>query len=337
MMDDDLARTGNNEMIGRVDRFIVATGPMKRYRTKIAIGKRVGTIVAKGSRRMEHQKSQPEIAEGEYLAPTTPVPAPGGAWKKAGGAAVGIGLLFAKFKFVLLALLNIKWIFLILKFGLSFGSIFVSILAYALFFGWKLGVVFVLLMLMHEIGHIVAMRAYGLRASLPYFIPGLGAFVTQQSASPGRLPDAVIALGGPVIGSLAAGVCYLYGTATNEPFWIAAAHLGFLLNLFQLIPVLPLDGGRAAGAISPRFFLFGLVLLATYVVATRSFQPIMLLLLLVVAMTSIPRAIRAWKGQPDPDPRPLGPTERGTIMLLYFGAIGLIAVASVASNIPVHG
>ncbi len=335
LVDDDLPWTRNNEMIGRVDRFVVSTRPMQRNRAKIAIGKRVGAIVAKESRRMEHQKTQPEIAEGEYLAPTAPAPAPGGAWKKAGGAAVGIGLLFAKFKFLLLGLLNIKWIFLILKFGLSFGSIFVSILAYAVFFGWKLGVVFVLLMLMHEIGHIVAMRAYGLRASLPYFIPGFGAFVTQQSASPGRLADAVIALGGPIIGSLAAGVCYIYGAATNEPFWIAAAHLGLLLNLFQLIPVLPLDGGRAAGAISPRFFLFGLVLLATYVVATRSFQPIMLLLLLVVAMTSIPRAIRAWKGQPDPDTRPIGPAERGTIMLLYFGAIGLIGIAAVASNIHV--
>ena len=310
---------------------------MKRNRTKIAIGKRVGTIVAKGSRRMDHQQAQPEVREGEYLAPTGPVPkpGPGGAWKKASGTAVGVGVLFAKFKGLLLLLLNFKWVFLGLKFALSFGSIFVSIFAYAMFFGWKLGVVFVLLMLMHEIGHIIAMRAYGMRTSLPYFIPLFGAFVTQQSPSPSRLADAVIALGGPVIGSLAAGLCYAYGAATNEPFWIAAAHLGLLLNLFQLIPVLPLDGGRAAGAISPRFFIFGLVLLGTYVVATRSFAPIMLMLLVVIALTSVPRAIRAWRNEPDPDLRPIAPAERATVTTLYFGSIGLIGVAAVASNIHV--
>lgn len=335
LVDENLVRAGNNEVIGRVDRLVVTTRPMERYRPKIASGKRVGTIVAKESRRMEHQRAQPEVREGEYLEPPAHQPAPGGAWKKAGGAAVGVGLLFAKFKGLLLLLLNFKWVALGLKFALSFGSIFISIFAYAMFFGWKLGVVFVLLMLMHEIGHILAMRTYGLRASLPYFIPGFGAFVTQQQPSPSRLADAVIALGGPIIGSLAAGLCYAYGLATGQLFWIAAAHLGLLLNLFQLVPVLPLDGGRAAGAISPRFFIFGLVLLATYVIATRSFHPIMIMLLVVVAFTSIPRAIRAWRGVPDSDSRPIAPGERATVMVLYFGSIALIGIAAAASNIHV--
>jgi Zn-dependent protease len=287
----------------------------------------------------DDQVSQPA---GEYqpprpVAPPPPVAKSGKSWRnRAGGIAVALGLLAAKFKTLLAILVSFKWILLGGKFALSFGSIFVSIWFYALVFGWKLGVVFVLLILVHEMGHWVVLRGLGVAVSLPYFIPGLGAFVAQKSMTANGVQDAASALAGPVVGIAASAICQAYGIATGNVFWVVAAHIGYLLNLFNLIPVLPLDGGRVAGTIDPRLWMLGLVLFFAYLVTTGLNHPIAWLFLILIGVSSIPRAIAAWRGIIDPRVRETPPALRGAIALAYFATIAVAALGAVRSNVPVH-
>ena len=249
----------------------------------------------------------------------------------AGGALVALGVLAAKFKGVLALLFGFKWLILAPKLLLSFGSIFLSLWFYALAFGWKFGVVFVLQILVHEMGHYLTFRNFGVPVSLPLFIPGLGAFVSSPMTSdPTR--NAVAALMGPVFGVCAAVLCWGYGLTTGEPFWIAAAYVGFFLNLFNLIPAYPFDGGRVAGAIDGRIWLVGVALLIGWIVVFRHFSAFTILILIFVLMSSIPRGIAAWRGQIDPRERIASPPQRGAIAIAYFSLIAL-AVAGAAGTV----
>jgi Zn-dependent protease len=264
------------------------------------------------------------------LAPTTQKKRPGG--RAAGGILVALGAVALKFKGALVVLLNLKWLLLLGPKILSFGSIFVSIWFYALFFGWKFGVVFVLLILVHEMGHYLTFRNFGTAVSLPLFIPGLGAFVSSPMTSdPAR--NAVAALMGPVFGVAAAALCWGYGIATVQPFWVAAAYVGFFLNLFNLIPAFPFDGGRVAGAIDGRIWLVGVALLVGWVVVFRHFTPFTLLILIFVLMSSVPRGIAAWRGHVDPLLQVASPAQRGALALAYFALIAVAVAGSAATRI----
>ncbi|MDQ6766372.1 MAG: site-2 protease family protein, partial [Candidatus Eremiobacteraeota bacterium] len=111
---------------------------------------------------------------------------------------------------------------------------------------------FVLLILVHEFGHVIAIRAYGLKASVPIFIPFVGAFVAMKEMPPNAKAAAVIALAGPALGTVGALACYAIGVATKAPIWYALASTAFFINLFNLIPIYPLDGGRVRVALSSR-------------------------------------------------------------------------------------
>jgi Zn-dependent protease len=254
-------------------------------------------------------------------------------WRTAGGAAVGLALLLAKFKAALFALLNLKWLLLGSKFLISGLSFVASIWFYALFFGWKFGIVFVLLIAIHEAGHILFMRAVGLPAALPYFIPGLGAFTALRGPLPSIFQEAIVAFGGPLLGTLGGVVCFAYGYATGNPFWYAAAYTAFFLNLFNMFPVAFLDGGRMAGAISPSLWSFGLVLLVVLAVAFHWWSP----LLLILIVFGLPRAIAGWRGRLDPAYYGIPGSRRVTISVAYFGLIAALLILMLASRIAVPG
>ncbi len=146
--------------------------------------------------------------------------------------------------------------------------------------------------------------------------------------------EAAIAAAGPLAGTLGAAACYGYGLATGSPFWIAAAHIGFFLNLFNLIPVVPLDGGRMTGAISPRIWLFGLLIFFTFLIATRSFSPFMFLIVLVLIVPSIPRALNAWRGVPDPYAAAVTGPQRAVAAIVYFGLLAVLGLGVVATQAP---
>jgi len=269
------------------------------------------------------------VHEGEYLPPNPPRSPGSGTWKGIGAGAVGIGVLLAKFKTLLFFLLSFKWILLGGKLLLSGATFFASVWFYAIFWGWKFAFVFVLLILIHELGHVAAMRLYGVPASMPFFIPGMGALVTMKGSPASQKDEAYIAFAGPMIGTLASLLCYVYGDATGDPFWHAVAYTGFFLNLFNLAPVLPLDGGRVAGAVSPRIWIFGLIAMIVAVVAFHLWNPLIVILIVL----SIPRAIAAWRGQLDPAYHNLTALDRGGIAFAYFALAGFLFAAMLVSRV----
>jgi len=169
--------------------------------------------------------------------------------KKALGPVAVVGVVIAKFfaklKFFILPAL--KFLPILLKSG---GTMLISIWAYALFFGWRFAVGFVLLMFVHECGHLIVAKKFGLPVSAPVFIPFMGAFILLKDQPRNAWMEACVGIGGPILGSLGALACNLLGQTFNMPLLIALASTGYLLNLFNLMPVGFLDGGRIVTALS---------------------------------------------------------------------------------------
>ena len=114
------------------------------------------------------------------------------------------------------------------------------------------------LLLVHEMGHVIALRREGIKASAPMFIPFLGAVISARSLGDNALAEARVGLAGPILGSLGAAACILIWQITGNDYWRALAFTGFFLNLFNLLPVVPLDGGRAMAAMAPWMWFVGL-------------------------------------------------------------------------------
>jgi Zn-dependent protease len=143
------------------------------------------------------------------------------------------------------------------KFLATSGSMLVSVAAYALIWGWTFAAGFVALLFVHEMGHYIQLRREGVKPTGMLFIPFLGAVVGARSLGGSAVAEARVGLAGPVLGTLGClAVAGIY-LATGEEFWRALAFTGFFLNLFNLLPVLPLDGGRAMAAMTPWMWLLG--------------------------------------------------------------------------------
>jgi Zn-dependent protease len=160
-----------------------------------------------------------------------------------------------------------KALLLLLSFGklgkvaLSAGSMLLSLGTYALLFGWRYAAGFIAMLLVHEMGHYLAARQRGLDVGLPTFLPFVGAWIALKEQPMDADTEAYVGISGPILGSGAAFACYLYAEHTQEPVFMAVAYAGFMLNLFNLTPLSPLDGGRIMAAISPKLWLLGLPLL----------------------------------------------------------------------------
>ncbi len=156
------------------------------------------------------------------------------------GGLASVLLLLAKIGLPVLALLAK------LKFLLGAGSMLVSMWAWGLLYGWKFGVGIVLLIFVHECGHAFAARLRGIPIGVMVFIPFMGAFVTTKRAGQDAAEDAFVGIMGPVFGALAGLACLaLYAlTPSHSPFWLALGQWSFVINLFNLLPIPPLDGSR---------------------------------------------------------------------------------------------
>ncbi len=160
----------------------------------------------------------------------------------------------------LLALKFAKYIFVAFKFA-KFGtliSMLISVGAYALLFGWPFAVGFVLLIFVHELGHGLVMRREGIQAGLPVFIPFVGAYIAMRSMPRDAWVEAKVAFGGPALGTLGALAVLGLALYTKEPLFFALAKTGFLINLFNMIPVSPMDGGRILSGVHKWFLIAGL-------------------------------------------------------------------------------
>ncbi|TMD86760.1 MAG: site-2 protease family protein [Chloroflexi bacterium] len=178
----------------------------------------------------------------------------------AAGLLAFLGLVLSKLSYIGLLVLKFK--------GLWFTvvSTGVTALIYAQLFGWAFGVGIVLLILIHESGHVVVARIMGLPVTLPVMIPFLGAFVSMKQQPRSVAQESIMAIGGPVLGSIAAALCYAgylaMPTSSTGQLLRALAYFGFLINLFNLIPLTPLDGGRVTSLLSKWFNVAGLVIAA---------------------------------------------------------------------------
>ncbi|MDR3616609.1 MAG: site-2 protease family protein [Candidatus Obscuribacterales bacterium] len=132
-----------------------------------------------------------------------------------------------------------------------------SLASYGAWMGWIAGLGMMVHFLVHELGHYFTSKWLGLRVSLPKFLPFVGAWVTHEDPR-SDYKNSLIALGGPTAGFLLSITCLAcwYCTGSESHFWLWMATMGFLLNLFNLIPVNPLDGGRVVCKIAPRLVAF---------------------------------------------------------------------------------
>jgi Zn-dependent protease len=133
----------------------------------------------------------------------------------------------------------------------KFSAFFVSFAVYSLWFkSWQFGLGFVLLILVHELGHVVEARRQGVPVTLPTFIPFIGAFVTVRQGGIAPWRSALISLAGPFVGGLGAAAVWAAGSAQNTTWLVVLANIGFLLNAFNLLPIGFLDGGTIFRSIS---------------------------------------------------------------------------------------
>jgi Zn-dependent protease len=178
------------------------------------------------------------------------------------------------------------------KFGkllLTGGSMLVSVFAYALLFGWRYAVGFVVLLFVHEMGHYIAARQRGLNVGAPTFIPFIGAWVELKDMPHDAETEAYVGLGGPLLGTVGALACYFLARDQDSNLLLAIAYSGFFLNLFNLIPLSPFDGGRITAVLSPRVWLLGVPVL----VALFFWRPSpMLILMALLAAPQLLKAIR---------------------------------------------
>ncbi len=227
------------------------------------------------------------------------------------------GALALKFgKVALLALPKLKIL-------TTSGSMLVSIAAYSLIWGWRFALGFVVLLFVHEMGHVLQLRREGIQASAPMFIPFLGAVISAKSLGRDAAAEARVGLAGPVLGTLGAAACIPLAEATGNDLFRALAFIGFFLNLFNLLPVTPLDGGRAMAALSPWMWFVGLFLFA--VLAFTRPNPVILLILLVGAYDTY----RRWKAYRAGGPESrayykVPPRQRALTLAVYLGLVALL-------------
>jgi Zn-dependent protease len=205
------------------------------------------------------------------------------------------------------------------------ASMLVSVAAYSFIWGWRFAVGFVLLLLVHEMGHVIQLRREGIPASAPMFIPFLGAAVMAKSLGEDATAEARVGLAGPVLGTLGALALIPVAELTGDEFWYALAFTGLFLNLFNLLPVVPLDGGRAMAALSPWMWFVGLFALAVLTFAWPN--PIVILILLIGGFETY----RRWKARTSGDPAVTAyyrvrPAHRALIAVVYLALIAVCVV-----------
>ena len=210
------------------------------------------------------------------------------------------------------------------KLLLSGGTMLLSVLLYAWVYGWRYAVGFIALLFVHEMGHYLAARQKGLNVGLPTFIPFVGAWIELKEMPHDAQTEAYVGLGGPLLGTVGATVCYLMARSWNLDWLLAVSYAGFFLNLFNLIPISPLDGGRITAIISPKVWLAGVPLLA----GLFFFRPSPMLIL--IALLAWPQLKAAFTGQSDHAPGYYAASldARINYAVMYLGLAAFLAIMS---------
>jgi Zn-dependent protease len=229
-----------------------------------------------------------------------------------------VGALLAKFGGVLI---KFKFLF----------SMFVSAAVYVWIGGWAFGIGLVVLLFVHEMGHVLEAKRQGLPVSAPLFIPFMGALITMRQMPHDAWNEAKVAVAGPILGSLGAAAIWLAGIAYDSNALKALAFLGFFINLFNLLPIVPLDGGRIAAALHPAIWLLGFGGLLALVFWRPN--PI-LILILIVAGTEL---WQRWRTREHPEMQEYYRVTRGrrvAIAVLYFGLALVLVLGMHETHVP---
>jgi Zn-dependent protease len=285
-----------------------------------------------------HRTREPHRVDAERLpavlqritarrpATRTDVDRPGrrsGVRQRVAGALAALVAVLAKLKAVIVVALK-------LKFFATAGTAFVSVGAYSLLFGWPFAAGFVVLLFVHEMGHVIQLRREGIKASAPMFVPFLGAVISARSLGTNALAEARVGLAGPVLGTIGAGVVALAAVVTHAHVLYALAYTGFFLNLFNLIPVTPLDGGRAMAAMAPAMWMVGLVILVAVAVL---FGNPLILIFIVIGFLDVSRRLRARRegGSEQEAYYKVGPQQRLYVGLVYLTLVVLLVAGMQAT------
>jgi Zn-dependent protease len=232
----------------------------------------------------------------------------------------------AKLKAIILLLPKIKLL-------VTAASMAVSIAAYATIWGFAFAAGVVVLLLVHEMGHVIALRREGIKASAPMFIPFLGAVISARSLGDDAVAEARVGLAGPILGSIGAGVCLLIWQITGHDYWRALGYFGLFLNLFNLLPVVPLDGGRAMAAMTPWMWFAGFA--GVVVLAFVFPNPI----ILIIAVFAGYETYRRWKqrragGAEQQAYYRVSPRDRLLVGAVYLGLVALLVIGMSAAHLP---
>lgn len=227
---------------------------------------------------------------------------------------------------LLLLLSSLKWG----KLATTGGSMVISLAVYAGLWGWRYAAGFIGLLLAHEMGHYLAARSRDLPVGAPTFIPFVGAWIDLKSEPLDAETEAYVGMGGPFFGTLAALCVYLWARHEDSALLLAVAYSGLFLNLFNLLPVSPLDGGRITAVLSPRIWLIG----APMMLALMFFSPSPMLLL--IAVLALPQLVKAWRYDPNA-PENLAYYNAPLAVKLEYGAgyLGLAALLAVMT-VEIH-
>ncbi len=245
--------------------------------------------------------------------------------KRGGPVLAAVIAFLAKFKAILLLLPKLKLL-------ASSGTALVSLAVYGWALGWAFGAGLVALLFVHEMGHVIALRREGIKASAPMFIPFLGAVISARSLGENALAEARVGLAGPILGSIGSAACFLLWHTTGNDIWRALAYTGFLLNLFNLIPVVPLDGGRAMAAMAPSMWFAGFA--GIVVLAFVFTNPIILLVILFGGLETY----RRWKlrrngGAQQQAYYRVKPLHRALVAAIYLSLIALLVFGMQATHL----
>jgi Zn-dependent protease len=235
-------------------------------------------------------------------------------------SAIGAAIVavLAKLKAILVLLPKVKLL-------ASSGTILVSLAAYALLWGWPFAAGFIALLFVHEMGHAIALRREGIKASWPMFIPFLGAVIAARSLGDNATAEARVGLAGPILGSIGAAACVLVWHLTGNDLWRALAFTGFFLNLFNLLPVVPLDGGRAMAAMAPWMWFVGFAAMIPLAIIFPN--PIILLILVFAGFETYKRwQQRRAGGRAQEAYYRVRPLDRALVAAVYLSLVALLVV-----------
>jgi Zn-dependent protease len=204
------------------------------------------------------------------------------------------------------------------------GTMLLSMLAYSWVFGWRYAVGFVLLIFVHEMGHYLAARKRGLAVGAPTFVPFVGAWIQMKDMPHDVETEAFVGFAGPLAGTAAALMCYWLARQTGSELLLALAYSGCMLNLFNLIPVSPLDGGRITAIISPKVWLLGVPLLA----ALFFYRPSPMLILIAILAYPQLKAALSGKHERPPEYYQVPREARINYAVMYLGLAAFLAIMS---------